>query len=358
MFFAKHTERRDRFRQKLEQQGLQAYLVLQPANRFYLSGFELHDPQHNESAGCLLITAKGQDYLCTDARYMEAARRIWQGTDVFLYRQNRNKQLGEFLQQLGLQELGFESRIMSYETYAALKEHVQLEPCPGLVEDLRRIKDDQEIASLQDSCSLNHQVLNQIEQEITQPGINEKELAWRIEVLFRERGASELAFPAIVAQGPNAALPHHRPGNDLLQPHQPLLIDSGARLHDYCSDQSRTYWLSPDDPPDYFRKTRELVRQAQDLALQSIEPELPAQELYQKVWDFFAGHGVPEQFTHALGDGIGLETHEAPSLGPNSQDILLPGMVLTIEPGLYYPQWGGVRWEYMVLVTADGSRTL
>ncbi len=352
-----YTQRRDNLRQKLKRNDLDAYLVLHPANRYYLSGFELHDPQCNESAGCLLLTATGEDYLFTDPRYQDVAARIWQGQDFFIYKQDRNQKLGQVLQQLELRKLGFESRIMNYETYSALKDQLHLEPYSGLVENLRSIKDEHEILSLQNSCALNHQILENVSQMIACPGISEQELAWEIEKLFRENGASELAFTPIVALGPNAALPHHLPGKQRLNFGKPLLVDTGARLQDYCSDQTRTFWLG-EDPPGYFQETLQLVRQAQDLALKSIKPDLPAKEVYQDVYDFFCRHGVQEHFTHSLGHGIGLETHEAPSLGPKNQELLRPGMVVTIEPGLYYAHWGGVRWEYMVLVTETGARVL
>jgi Xaa-Pro aminopeptidase len=351
------TQRREALRTKLGKNSLDAYLVLHPANRFYLSSFELHDPQCNESAGCLLLTAQDGDILFTDPRYSQQAQSLWPQENLCIYRQDRNQRLAETLQELGVHRLGFESKIMSYETFAALQDKVSLQPCPGLVEEQRRIKDQEEIDRLQASCALNHQVLSRLEQELLRPGISEQELAWELEKLFRESGASELAFTPIIALGPNAALPHHMPGTQQLQENQPLLVDTGARLAGYCSDQSRTYWLGA-APVGYFCSTLELVRQAQNLALEAIEPKLPVKDLYQKVYDYFASHGVGEHFTHSLGHGIGLETHEAPSLGPNSQDVLEPGMVITIEPGLYYPKWGGVRWEYMVLVTQQGARIL
>ncbi|MFP4393423.1 MAG: M24 family metallopeptidase [Desulfohalobiaceae bacterium] len=351
------AKRRKALRTKLEDNSLDAYLVLHPANRFYLSSFELHDPQCNESAGCLLITAQGQDFLLTDPRYAQQAKGLEQDQEIIIYRQDRNQRLAELLSELGIHSLGFESKIMSYETYAALKDQAQLQPCPGLVEELRRIKDQEEVHRLQASCRLNHAVLSQLEQELLRPGLSEQELAWELEKLFRESGASELAFTPIVALGENAALPHHLPGPRQLQENLPLLVDTGARLSAYCSDQSRTYWLGA-TPDENFRSTLDLVRQAQNLALDAIEPGLPVKDLYQQVYNFFVSKKVAEHFTHALGHGIGLETHEAPSLGPKSQDILHPGMVITIEPGLYYPDWGGVRWEYMVLVTETGASVL
>jgi Xaa-Pro aminopeptidase len=131
----------------------------------------------------------------------------------------------------------------------------------------------------------------------------------------------------------------------------------GARLNHYCSDQTRSFWVG-EGPPSFFRETLELVQAAQQVAIQAVRPGLELQELYHKVKDYFARFGVEAHFTHALGHGIGLETHELPGLGPKSQGELEAGMVITIEPGLYFPEWGGVRWEHMVLVSEDGGHVL
>jgi len=350
------ARRRDRLRRKLIEQDMDGYLVLHPANRFYLSGFELHDPQCNESAGCLLITAQGRDWLCTDPRYEEAGKRIWPEEDLYIYSNHRITRLTEFVSSHSLSHVGFESRIVSHELYSSMNESVNMVPSTGVVEDLRKIKDREEIELLSASCELNHFVFASLDDNL-QPGLTETDLAWTIERLFRENGASGLAFSSIVAAGPNAALPHSVPGPDRIADNSPLLIDIGGRKDSYCSDQTRTFWVG-DSPGDVFRRTLDLVQQAQQLAIDRLRPGMSAKDLYAVVRDFFAQHGVAEHFTHALGHGIGLETHEAPSLGPAGELNLEPGMVVTIEPGLYYPEWGGVRWEHMVVVTEDGARVL
>lgn len=350
------ARRRERLRQSLIEHNLDAYLVLHPANRFYLSGFELHDPQCNESAGCLLVTAQGRDWLCTDPRYHQAGRRLWPEEDLFIYTNHRISALTEFMAGQSLSSLGFESRIVSHELFAAMGRSLDMVPSTGLVEELRRIKDAQEIELLSASCQLNHFVFTSL-QDMVLSGQSEADLAWRIERLFRENGASDLAFSSIVAAGPNAALPHSVPGPTRISDNAPVLIDIGGRKNDYCSDQTRTFWTG-DSPTDAFRRTLDLVQQAQHLAIEKLRPSMQAKDLYALVKDFFAEHGVAEHFTHALGHGIGLETHEAPSLGPTAETRLEPGMVVTIEPGLYYPEWGGVRWEHMVAVTEDGARVL
>ncbi len=347
--------RREALRRKLKENGLEAYLVLHPANRYYLSGFELSDPQCNESAGCLLVTAEGDDWLCTDGRFLEAARQCWPEEAIFVYTGNRAAQLAGFLGDR-VSRLGFETRIMSHELFEGLRGSLELLPMRGLVEELRTVKDESEIEALRRSCRLNHEVLARIESERL-AGRSEAELAWELERSFREGGATELAFPPIVASGPNAARPHHQPTDARIADQAPLLLDTGARLEDYCSDQSRTLWVGS-HPTSSFQAVLDLVRQAQALAMDSIRPGLAVRDLYAKVLEFFREHEVADFFPHALGHGIGLETHEPPGLGSRSTDVLQPGMVITIEPGLYYPGWGGARWEHMVVVREDGAEVL
>ena len=349
-------QRREKLRAKLTQQDMDAYLVLHPANRYYLSGFELHDPQCNESAGALIISAQGQDWLCTDPRYLEAAKRVWPESGIFIYRNKRTPALVDFLSKQRYGRMGFETKIISHELYAALNTKLTLIPHLGLVEELRVVKDETELEQMSVSCNLNHDVFSSLPSMLVS-GRTEQELAWLIERSFRENGASELAFPPIVAVDQNAALPHSIPGSDKLTSDSLLLVDVGGRCHDYCSDQTRTFWVG-ENPPDVFQRTMELVQQAQRKAIESIRPGMEIKDLYYKAWNFFDQHKVADHFTHALGHGIGLETHEYPGLGPKAQGQLQAGMVITIEPGLYYPQWGGIRWEHMVLVTEDGARPL
>ncbi|MBS3779205.1 MAG: aminopeptidase P family protein [Desulfovermiculus sp.] len=349
-------KRREKLRSRLRDQGMDSFLVLHPANRYYLSGFELHDPQCNESAGALIISAQGKDWLCTDPRYLEAAKRVWLEEAIFIYRNKRTPALADFLSKQGLGRLGVETKIISHELFTALEPSLSLVPHLGLVEELRVIKDELELERMTDSCCLNHEVFSMLPSWL-EPGRTELELAWLIERSFREQGATELAFPPIVAVNTNAALPHSIPGSDQLTTDSLLLVDVGGRYEDYCSDQTRTLWVGT-SPSDMFQRTLDLVQQAQQKALEAIRPGMEIKDLYQVAWKFFDAHKVAEHFTHALGHGIGLETHEYPGLGPKAQGKLQTGMVITIEPGLYYPDWGGIRWEHMVLVTEDGAKIL
>lgn len=354
-----HAQRRDRLRAKLAEQDVAWFLVSHAANRYYLSGFELFDPQCNESAGFLLLGPDEdgcKDFLLTDPRYLEAAKRHFPAENVFIYAGNKVEAMAEFLRHITDSPLGFESKAMSVDLHASLSKNLDMRPLTGVVEALRLIKEPGEIEALRRACALNHQIMAMIPEFLT-PGRTEKEVAWDIERSFREAGASALSFPSIVAVGENGALPHAIPGEAPIPASGPVLVDMGCRLDDYCSDQTRTFWVG-ERAREHFRHTLDLVRGAQEAALAVMRPGLPVSEAYAAAYQYFAARGVEDHFTHALGHGIGLETHEPPSLAATAKDVLEPNMVVTVEPGLYYPEWGGVRWEYMVLVTEHGVEPL
>lgn len=340
----------------MERNNIQHLLVTSAANRFYLSEFELHDGQCNESSGCLLISCTEKDWLLTDARFTEAAKQCWPQEQTHIYGSPRVAKIGEFLQKQGIKRLWVETQSMCAEMYLELQKYAELEAAPRMVEELRAIKDEAEIVALKHSCALNHKVYDALYPMI-KAGVTERNIAWALEKLFRENGATDLSFAPIVGFGPNGALPHATPGETKLQDNMPVLIDMGGRFANYCSDQTRTWWIG-DAPTDDFRRTLELVQEAQARAIAKVSPGVSTADLHKTAKEFFIKHGVAEHFTHSLGHGIGLETHEAPGVGPFRPTILKPGMVITVEPGLYYPEWGGVRWEHMVLVTEDGHEIL
>ncbi|PKN42537.1 MAG: peptidase M24 family protein [Deltaproteobacteria bacterium HGW-Deltaproteobacteria-18] len=351
-----HSRRLQDLKNLMQGQDIDALLVVHPANRFYLSGFELHDGQCNESSGCLLIRLNGPDWLLTDARFTEEARRHWAGEHVHVYGAPRVEKIAEFVKSLGISELWVETHAMCAGMYLELGGMLSLHQAPRLVEELRTVKDGEELARLRASCALNHRVYEAL-RPLLVPGVTEREVAWMLEKEFREGGAESLSFAPIVGFGPNGALPHATPGEARLEAQTPVLIDMGGRLDGYCSDQTRTWWIG-DKPTEEFRRTLALVQEAQSLAIARVAPGVSTDELHATAREFFARHGVAEHFTHSLGHGIGLETHEAPGVGPVRPTVLRPGMVITVEPGLYYPEWGGVRWEHMVVVTGDGHEVL
>lgn len=350
-----YAQRRERLRALMAERALDALLVSYASNRYYLSGFELHDVQLNESAGCLVITRDGRDYLCTDSRYLDAARRLWKEDDIFIYSGDVAGCLAKFLPCCGAR-IGFESQCVSAAFAAALSRRVRLEAADGLVERLRLYKDADEVARLRHSFALNHAMLTWVRDEVVE-GVTEYELAWKIERYFREHGASELAFPSIVAFGTNAALPHAIPGERRLTPETCVLLDVGCRVDAYCSDQTRTFWFGEHED-ERFTRARDLVAEAQQVAIDGMYPGMPMKEAYALARRVFENEGQEKFFTHGLGHGVGLDTHERPSLSPRSDMVLEPGMTVTVEPGLYYPEWGGVRLEFTTLIGEYGAEIL
>lgn len=357
-----YASRRARLKKQLLEKGLDGLIVLSAPNRFYLSGFELHDSQCDESSGFLLVTAAGDDWLFTDSRYELAARALWPQEFIRVYKGESLRELAAILK-TNTAIAAFEKDNASYRFITRLQAEIRgntpvLTPVNGLVENLRMIKEPCEIAALEKSFALNHKALAWLNAEAEQNRLaarSEKELAWEIEKFFRENGASELAFATIVAEGKHAALPHAIPRASQIGEPASLLVDLGCRVDDYCSDQTRSWWLG-DDPPPCYRQTLELVQEAQHAALAIMKAGVPCADVYRAAMAVFEKAGQASHFTHGLGHGVGLQTHEAPSLSPRSRLVLQEGMVVTVEPGLYYPEWGGVRWENTALVLNDGIR--
>lgn len=348
--------RRERLRARMIERNLPALLVTFAANRYYLSGFELHDSQCNESVGWLVVCPNSRDLLMTDARFTDAAKRLWPVEDTLIYGPGKHAALAEVLKGRGVSALGYDPKAVSVFDFDALREHFELVPASGLVEELRRVKEPAEIELLRAACGLNHRVMRALP-DVLVPGMTEAEAAWQIERLFREAGAEGLSFPSIVGVDQNAALPHAIPGDAKIGRDCLVLVDAGCRLAGYCSDQTRTFWVGR-EPTERFQETKRLVMAAQKAGMQAIRPGARIADAYNAARRVFEDAGCAHQFTHSLGHGIGLETHEGPSLGPRAEGVFEPGMVVTVEPGLYDAAWGGIRWEYMVAVTPDGCVAL
>ncbi len=355
-----YAARREKLRALFVKAGFDALMVHKPENRYYLSGFELHDVQPDESAGFLVLQKNGQDWLCTDSRYTEAAYGFWDTERVFIYTGNLPKATADFLKDKVAGKIGFEANVLTVEFFKALQ-GLNLEAADGMVEGLRVIKDADEIRRLERSMAVNHALMAYIP-SLFEKGYNEAQLAWEIEKFFRDHGATENAFSPIVARDAHAALPHYVPYLAPVKVEGPchVLVDVGARVDDYCSDQTRTFWVPGNTatPDSRFTQMLSLVQEAQQTSLDILRPGITGKEAWQAAHSFFEKHGVAQYFTHSLGHGVGLQTHEGPRLSPISDTVLRPGMVVSVEPGLYYPDWGGARWEYLALITEDGHRIL
>jgi len=350
-----------RLRTCLEDQALDTFLVLQGENRRYLSGFTGEDGQFDESAGALLITPERQ-ILATDSRYETQARIEAPEFEIYRYREGLASSLPEILRMLRTERLGFESARLSYLQFQKFQEHlrketltVSLVPTENLVEEIRMTKEPQEIEAIKKSLALSESVFETMVNTLC-VGTSEKELAWAMEKGLRESGAESVAFPPIVASGPNAALPHAIPADRPIGRGEPILFDWGARLNGYCSDISRTIVLG--SPDDTFKKVYQVVQDAQSMAIEGMKPGVSTQAVDKIARDHITAKGFGNYFGHGLGHGVGLATHEKPNLSPIRPMNLEVGMVTTVEPGIYIPGWGGVRLENMVVLKKDGAVVL
>ena len=258
--------------------------------------------------------------------------------------------------------MGFEENHLTFGLHRQLNNKlrkltppVRLTPLKNLVETMREVKDRSEIKAMEASGSLISEILGQVIEGL-EPGMTEIEVASQIENMARDAGAEGLAFPSIVAAGPNGALPHAVPTTRKIRSGEPVVLDVGIRLDGYCSDMTRTIFLGK--PRTTFRQIYKIVRQAQLSALQEIRPGIKSTVPDAIAREIIKDAGYGEYFGHALGHGVGLATHETPRVGPRDPVELKQGMVVTVEPGIYIPGEGGVRLEEMVVIEKNGPRIL
>jgi len=339
-------------RRKLAEQGLDAILITQPENRRYLSGF-------TGSAGVLLIS-QDQAIIATDFRYFEQVAR--QAPHFQLAKIKSGEKfidiLPNLVTQVGVKRVGFESAHLTFDQHrewTEVAEDFELVPTKDIVEDLRAVKDEDELDTIKRAVALSDAAVTHILGSI-KPGMTERDVAWELESYMRTHGADKVAFDLIVAAGPNGAMPHATVSDRAIEAGEPIVIDFGAALDGYHSDLTRTLYLS--QPDDKFREVYGLVLGAQLAVEEAIRPEMTGKEADAIARQVIEEAGYGEQFGHGLGHGVGLAIHEKPMLGRLSEDVLEPGMVITIEPGIYIPGWGGVRIEDMVVLREDGVEVL
>ncbi len=355
------SERVERFRKIMLHEELDAFLVAVPENRYYLSGFEAEDLLLTESSGCLLITQTAK-YLLTDPRYEGAAKEEAPDFELAIYSTGLKQLLPELFLQLKCDRVGVEEHFLTIKRFAEVKEALLKARPSGavigaedLVERLRIIKDDEEIEKIRKSIRLSETAL-QAAWNVLAPGKIEKEIAWLIEKTIREGGGDAVSFPPIVAAGPNAALPHAVPTGRRIGEGDTVILDLGSKLDGYCSDMTRT-WIYGRPAPKIM-EIYKAVRQAQLAAQEKIHAGVDSVTVDSAARDLIRDAGYGDNFGHGLGHGVGLAVHEKPGLRKVDPTILEENMVVTVEPGIYLPGFGGVRLENMVRVTKTGCELL
>lgn len=344
----------------IRRRGADALLVSQPENRRYLSGYTATDHSIAESAGFLLVPGSGMPLLITDSRYLLQAEREATGFEVLHLRGPFPDSLKEVFGRLGLRRLLFEGHAMLYATVLRLQkmgeaQEIEMVPAGGMVERLRLRKSPAEIEKIRQAVLLNEAVFQEVYKGM-EPGQTEREIALSIETAMMQKGAEAVAFPTIVASGPNAVLPHAVPSERKLKGGETVIIDMGLRLDGYCSDMTRTVVFGKPDKRSIMMLR--LVRRAQQAAFQALRAGILARDADRAAREVIARAGYGKNFGHGLGHGVGLAVHEPPSLNRLRRGKLQPGMVITVEPGVYLPGWGGVRLENMVVVEENGCTVL
>lgn len=325
-----------------------AFLIEHPVDLYYLTGEML-------SVGQLWISANRAG-LFVDSRYLEKAKKLsFLSVDLTSWEAFRN-----FIVEARVQKVFFDASKTSFERAQALQENLgktlSWVSKSSITESLRKIKDHQELASIKKSAEIlweGYLFMKTLFQE----GISERQVAKRFEIFCLEIGAEGLSFKSNIGFGENSALPHHRAGERMLKKGDIVLIDIGVFFNGYASDMTRTLFFGPPDP--FFVRWRDLVIEAQQEALSLCRPGEDPRRLDAAARSVFQREGVEPYFVHSLGHGIGLEVHEPPRLKfDHEADQLEPGMVITVEPGLYLPGKGGVRYEDMVIITESGFENL
>jgi Xaa-Pro aminopeptidase len=354
-------ERIRRARKNFTDKGIDALLVLVEENRYYLSGFTGEDHQFDESAGALLLTPD-RLILATDSRFEIQARREAPLYELVIYQKGLAKELPDLVDRLHLKRLGFESVRLSVKQLNGWQKaldaascRVDLVPVEDVVEDLRLIKSADEIQRTKKALALAEEAFRQVTRTL-KAGITEKAVAWELERCMRVAGAQGPSFPSIVAAGPNSALPHAIPTDRPIREGEPILFDWGAFLDHYASDTSRTVILGP--PDETFTRVYHTVLEAQRKAIDAVTAGAGTKAVDAVARDHISANGYGDKFGHGLGHGTGLAVHEGPRLSPLKDTTLESGMIVTVEPGIYLAEWGGVRIENQVVVGQNGPVVL
>lgn len=344
------NSRLQELRREIAAKKLDAMLINAYESYCYFSGFR--------GSNCYLIITQTQSLLITDGRYTEQAK--LEAPDFTLISRPRpmHELICETLSGCAAHRVGYESmKITDYEISALKKKLPQIEWVPQIDFGVRArmCKDEGELSRIRRAVEIADQALLDLIPSI-HPGMRENEISALLEYHMARRGSEHPAFETIVASGPRGALPHGAPTDRCIETGEMVTIDFGACFAGYMSDITRTLWIV--DIPDELRRIWDAVLDVQRACVSAVRPDIPAKSLDVMQRDLFEKKGLAQYVQHSLGHGVGLEIHEAPSVSASSTVQLAPGMVITIEPGLYLPGIGGVRIEDTVLVTADGHEVL
>ena len=347
-----------RLRAHMTELDVDTFLVSNPHNRRYLTGFTGHDDPPLDTAGLLLVTPD-KAILITDGRYDTQAQGEVQDIEIVVRQGKLKDVLVEQITALGSKRVGVEANHLLLAYYEDLREGlpaVTLVSTRRAIELQRHVKDAAELELLRQAIAISDAAFLRVMDEI-RPGMTEREVAQRLDRAMLDFGAEGSSFGTIVAGGPNGAMAHAVPGERPIQEGEPVVIDMGAVYQGYHSDSTRTIVLGT--PDARFHEIYAIVLAAKQAAEAALRAGLSGVDADKIARDVIEAAGYGPQFAHSLGHGVGLEIHEGPNMSRFSEDTALPaGAVISVEPGIYIPDWGGIRLEDLVLIEDDGVEVL
>lgn len=341
--------RLDKLRTEMIDKGLDALLVTSPYNLRYVSNF-------TGTTGLAVITLK-KAYFVTDFRYTQQAAKQAQGFEVVQNFGSIYDEVSRIVTKDNLKTLGFEENFITFRIYELLKEMIpcELVPVAGLIEELREVKDENEIATIRKACEIADSAFKFILGEI-KTGMTEIEVANKLDFHMRSLGATGVSFDTIVASGVRSAMPHGVASEKRIEMGDMITLDFGCYYQGYVSDMTRTFAIG--DPGQKLKDIHQLVLDAQLMVNEAAKPGITGVELDAVARNYFAKYGYADAFGHSTGHGIGLEVHEGPNVSRLAEKAFVPGNVITNEPGLYFPDLGGVRIEDDLVITETGNEVL
>jgi len=334
---------------QLAGKDLGGIFVTSTENVRYLTGF-------SGTEGSLLLV-KDRGFFLTDGRYTAQAKEQVKDFEVITF-QEKWKALGRLIKKLNIRSMGYESKNLTLDLFNSMQKEaaaVRFDPLAEKLDSLRAVKEKEEIKALKKAAAIAAESLEEVLPEII-PGVKEIEIASELEYRMRKKGGENIAFQTIIASGPRSALPHGTATDKKIKKGEFVTIDYGVVYKGYASDETCTFVVGKPTPKQ--KKVYDTVKKAHDLAIKKVSSGRPLKDIDRAARKHIEKSGYGEYFTHSTGHGLGLCVHEYPIVSFRSKDSVKPGMVFTIEPGIYIPKWGGVRIEDTVLVKKQGFEVI
>lgn len=339
----------ENLRKEMAKNNIDGVLLVGDFNRNYMSGFT-----GDESFSVITLD---KAIFITDPRFTEQANQQVRDYEIREYKGIFSDFLKNLVEELNIKKLGFEEDVISFGTYSEYKNKINAEliPLNGMIEGLRIIKDEKEIQNIKGAAAIADKAFSHMLKFI-KSGMTEREIGLELEFFMKKQGATDLSFPSIVASGVRSCLPHGQATDKVVQNGEFLTLDFGCIFNEYCSDMTRTIVVG--EPSDKMREIYDVVLNANKNALLEIREGVTGFEVDKVARDYIEEKGYGKYFGHGLGHGVGRYIHEEPRLSPLGKKVLKAGMIVTDEPGIYIPDFGGVRIEDLILVTKDGCEVL